>query len=189
MASSGPNSPGTAAFDSSYGTGPLYNPNNCKVQDTSYAVVYETAGGGWSSHYLKATNFGFSIPSGATIDGITVDIRRRASSNNASYYSVDDVIKLVKGGTVVGTNKASGTNWSTTFGYYTYGSSSDLWGSSWTHSDINDSNFGMVISGYIYAYGKGYSNFEIDHVRITVNYTEGGGGGPTSASALLLAGD
>lgn len=91
---------------------------------------------------MQATNYGFNIPAGATINGITVQINREGSANTLGLGVRDSVVKLVKGGTVVGTNKAvTGTTWGTTFSTVTYGGTNDLWGTTWTPSDINSANF------------------------------------------------
>lgn len=73
MATQGPYSPGTMADDSTVGTVTWVNPDNAKASDDVRAIMYY----GGSSHYLKATNFGFSIPAGATINGIVVEIEKR----------------------------------------------------------------------------------------------------------------
>lgn len=70
----GPNSPTGGADDSSVGTITWSNPTRIVSSNDSYA----TAGldDNQISHYLKATNFGFSIPSGAVINGITAEIEK-----------------------------------------------------------------------------------------------------------------
>lgn len=58
-------------------------------------------------------------------------------------------IKLIKGGTIQGTDQANTvTDLPTVEGYTTFGSSSNLWGLSFLYSDINDSNFGVAFSVY-----------------------------------------
>jgi hypothetical protein len=181
MASQGPNNPGTIVNDASVGTIAWTNPSDAATSNNLYAY----GGGGGTSNYLKCSNFGFSIPSGATIDGITVEIEKKRTP----YCTVtDNVVSLVKNGVISGNNYRSTDNWNLTDTYSTYGGSTDLWGLSLTSSDINSSTFGVVIN-CITAVFKGGQRPWIDHVRITVYYTESGGGGPTSASALLLAGD
>jgi len=47
------------------------------INSVNFGVVFSVEGypfSGLASHYLKATNFGFSIPVGATINGIKVEI-------------------------------------------------------------------------------------------------------------------
>lgn len=182
MASQGPNSPGTTTSDSSAGGTAWTNPTNVTSSNNVRATI-AVLGVAASSEYLKVTNFGFSIPSGATIDGIVVD----AEVSDSLFLVNTTTIKLVKGGTISGTNRASDSSggWSSTESYKTYGSSSQLWGLSWTDSDINDSTFGAAIICSNPS-GKSTASPAIDHIRITVHYTTGGGG-PTSTSALMLA--
>lgn len=188
MASQGPNSAATGANDSAVGTRPWTNTGNIVSSNNSRCFVGSTGPTSFSN-YLKATNFMFSIPSGATIDGIVVEIER--SQSNGVPNTVKDVnVKIIKGGTIQTTNNAdTTTTWPVTASeaYKTYGSSTDLWGTTWTDTDINAATFGVAIS-VIMDIGKVAINAQVDHVRITVYYTTGGGGGST-ASSLLLAGD
>ena len=66
--------------------------------------------------------------------------------NSGAVY--DNAVKLIKGGTVGGNNNASTTVWNIATTTATYGSPTDLWGQSWTASDINSANFGVVLSAY-----------------------------------------
>lgn len=170
MASEGPNSTGTVVSDSTVGTEAWSNPSNATASDDSDAICVVGQGTGQIGEYLKCTNFGFSIPAGATIDGITVDVELRSSQVNRV---VDNAVRIVKGGTIGSTDRSSGTNWPTTETTRSYGSTSDLWGESWTVADINASTFGFAISPS--STGAGSRNAEIDHVQITIEYTAGGG--------------
>jgi len=159
-------SPGTVVND---GTGNEWrNVNNVKISDNVYAYKLDDWG---DENKLKATNFGFSIPTGATIDGIEVEIERRATGDQLVK---DDSLYIVKSdGNYGSSNKADTVNlWPTTDTYKTYGSPSDLWGETWTAEDINSSNFGVGISAHCYFVDYG-SKAEIDHIRITVYYSVG----------------
>ena len=181
MASQGPNSPGTIVNDNSFGTIAWSNPANAASSNNVYAIAFSFGGG--VSNYLKATNFGFSIPSGATIDGIKVTIEAQTSAGSTN----DSTVKLVKSGLVLGSNLGTSLPWNNVSdSTRTYGSSSNLWGLSWTDADINDSTFGVAYSSTLTA-GKSGARNRCDYISITVYYTTGSG--PTSASALLLAGD
>ena len=79
MASEGPNDPGTIT-NVAYGTQAWANPSNAGSSNDSYAT--RTLSG--VSDYLRATNFGFAIPSGATIDGILVEVEKRAAVQSRS---------------------------------------------------------------------------------------------------------
>lgn len=121
------------------------------------------------SHYLKATNFGFSIPGGSVITGILAIVTRKES---ASGVCRDMRVRIVKGGVIGTTDRASGTEWPTVAAAAEYGGdgsggSSDLWGETWTVSDINDSGFGFAIS----ALGLGNGVASIDYMSLTVFYS------------------
>lgn len=157
---------GTAASDNSYGSH-AWDENLSDAEgasdnsDAGTGLVIDTA----STEYLKLTNFGFSIPAGATIDGIQVDLRRRTGGSGTQ---ADDRARIVKGGTIGSTDKAAAGNWSSSYVTQTYGGAADLWGESWTSSDINASNFGFVISAALTVVGTP----QVDSCQITVTYTE-----------------
>ena len=171
MATAGPNAPGTMADDAAVGGGVWATVDNAKVNDTSYAT---NSGGIPDTHYLKATAFGFAIPAGATINGIQVGITRKANDSSKFAYADDNIVKLVQGGAVVGNSKASaGTKWPTADGTVTYGTTSDLWGATWTDSQINASNFGVVLSA-----NTNSVTASVNFISVTITYTAGGAGGP-----------
>ncbi len=167
-ATSGPRDAGAGAnVNGSGGTQDWSNPNNVVADDTSYATVaLQGASGSDLSKYLQATNYGFSIPSGATIDGIAVSIMRRA---DASAAVKDWGLQLLKGGTIAGSNRASETAWTSSLGEFTYGGAADLWGTTWTPAQINASGFGVSL----YLWNSTYNNriAYVDYMRITVTYT------------------
>lgn len=186
MASLGPNSAGAATNNSAVGvdawntTGTVFSSDNSRTFTSNFSALPR------QSYYLVVTQFGFSVPSGATINGIVVEIERSENSPNAN--AVDVIIAIVKGGTIGSTNKASATEWPTTDTYATYGGSTDLWGETWTSTDINATNFGVAISSkHNRVSPKGSGIAQIDHVRITVYYTESAGGGsPSITSDIIL---
>jgi hypothetical protein len=95
--------------------------------------------------------------------GIVVEIERKASGASVAQ---DNRVRIVKGGTIGTTDKASGSAWPTIDAYASYGADDDLWGETWTDSDINDSGFGVALS----AIGLGNGQASVDHIRITVYY-------------------
>lgn len=135
-----------------------------KSEDTCFYVKGRTTK---TTNYLKATNFGFSIPADATINGIKVDIEQKAP-----YYAIESAIKIVKAdGTIGSTNKSTGARLSSTDTYISYGGASDLWGETWSYTNINDADFGVVAS-----FIGTRDNVYIDHIRMTVYYTTLSGG-------------
>jgi hypothetical protein len=163
----GPNNGSSFTNDATVGTIDWVNPGNVQTSNNVYATVvlpnfYDT------SHYLKALGFGFSIPSDSIILGImlTVEIRCNVTDGTVFFYSV----KLVKGGVIGGTDKASGlaslrdgvNDWT-----YNIGGPTDLWGRTWTPADIN-SDFGAVIS--VVQQASASRNVSADWMAITVYY-------------------
>jgi hypothetical protein len=123
-----------------------------------------------TTEYLRVTDFDFAIPSGATIDGIEVSVERSRTGGTAGNN--DHTIQLTKDGTSrVGSNKAVAGSWPlTTDGVAAYGGAADLWGTTWTDSEINASTFGVHVRGQNGA--SGGPTLRVDHVTITVTYTE-----------------
>lgn len=140
------------------------NPNNAALNDN---VNYATSAvDGTISSYLKCTGFGFSVPSGAIITGITVGVDRKASNTGIT----DSEVKVVKGGVIGATNKAAAGAWPTADAIQSYGSSTDLWGLTWTNTDINSANFGVVIAATKASAAGAAQTASVDDMQITVSY-------------------
>jgi hypothetical protein len=170
--SEGPNSPGTIS-SSTPGLAAWSNIGNIASQNDTYATAsgYET-----STHYIKAQNFGFSIPSGATINGIIVEVDAYQADGAYDYI----VSLILADGSYGFTNKNTGANFPTSDSdtYRSYGSSSYLWDETLEETDINDADFGVVVQFYLSGYWDDNLFEEIaayiyvDHIRITIYYTE-----------------
>ena len=165
-------------------------PTYIYADDANYAYI---AGGQYAnvdSHYLKALGFGFSIPAGASIQGIKVNFKRVFVSGGASSTVYDTAIKLVKAGTIGSTNRSTGQGWNGTEQTDSFGSITDLWGDTWTPSDINNANFGVVLAAHLNgttgspatAYGK------VNYVTITVYYYYNGQVFRANASTVAVKG-
>jgi len=142
MAYEGYNSPGTMADDASFGTKIWSEVNNAKTSNNLYAhaATLRTPG---STHYLKATNFGFSIPTAATIDGIIARVERHCSIASGAMTIR---LRAVKGGVIQSTDMDSGDVWPGSDASISYGGSTNKWGTTWTPAQINASNFGFVLA-------------------------------------------
>jgi subtilisin-like proprotein convertase family protein len=144
------------------------NPGNIAGAGTAGMSVSSSA----TTNYLRGTGYGFAIPSNAIINGITLNIRK-SSSGTTSPYLRDSEVKLVKGNAILSTNKAvTGTNWSNdnVLATNTYGSSTDLWNTTWTPAEINASNFGAVLAA-TNASTNNSRTATVDWMQITVTYT------------------
>jgi hypothetical protein len=81
----------------------------------------------------------------------------------------DEDVYLLKGGSPVGTDHAGSGGWTTSDATVTYGSSTDTWGTTWTLSDVNASNFGVRLK--VNNPSTSASNTaSVDYVSVTVYY-------------------
>ncbi|KHO45954.1 MAG: peptidase S8/S53 subtilisin kexin sedolisin [archaeon GW2011_AR3] len=144
-----------------------YDPRYAAVSDNAYSRVY--LGSNDVSDYLNLTHFTFtSIPSTAVVMGIEVAVERHCI-NTCDVFS-DHTVQLLKNSVPVGDNKATGLyDWNpTTDTVVTYGSSTDLWGTSWSRSDVTNSWFGVR-----YAVQNGVDRqyqARVDMINITIYY-------------------
>ncbi|MBI3927281.1 MAG: tail fiber domain-containing protein [Armatimonadetes bacterium] len=158
--------PGTGANDAAYGSIAWSNPENILASDNSRASM--TASGTTASNYLKASNFGLSIPDGATILSLTVGIEVLRNGGTTGHI-VDDTVKLAIGGSVVGNNLAVGSNWPTSDTLRLYGGALSTWGVSPTPAELNASDFGVVLSARGQAAGHDRVA-NVDRIFVLANY-------------------
>lgn len=149
------------------GTVAWSNAGQASAADTSYATASVD---GTITNYIKCTNYGFSIPTGATIDGITVTMFRFASSNG-NGGSTDAAVRLVKTGVIGTTDRSSTAVYETSLSSSTHGSGSDLWGATWTAADINASNFGVAFAATKPASAGAAHTVSVADAQVTVRYS------------------
>lgn len=166
------------------------NRSNAQTSNNQYAVLqYSNSGGTLQSepvsgngyvNFLVCTQLSSSVPAGSTINGITVKFERYNGDGGELLTITDSAIYLTKDGTnTVGSNKSSGATWGITDPNIlneSFGSSSDLWGATFTAAEINASTFGVMISPNInFTLGGSIgSNVKIDQIVIDINYTTSG---------------
>jgi len=153
--------PGTAANDAAVGSVAWVSPSSALADDGATADATLTFG--VQSQYLKLTNFGFSIPAGATVVGIVVSL----DLVNSSGLFSGTILRLVVGGSVSGNDYGSSVDWIT---LDEVGGAADNWGLSLTGADVNASNFGIVLST-IGNSGRGSAVARVDYASITVYYS------------------
>ncbi len=168
--SAGPNSPGTIANEVVVGSkGAWTTLANATVSDNAYALSTTMSTAGDYTDRLVTTNFGFAVPAGNTVIGITATVEKSFTGGN---NVTDREVMLVKGGvTQTVTNKASATNWPTTDAVSNYGGSVDLWGNTWTLADVNGAGFGVAVAAQRVSAPGAPQTARIDHITITVSYT------------------
>lgn len=142
------------------------NTGNAAQSDNLYASFgnIEDKTGAYTDN-LVATNFGFMIPQGAIILGIVVEIEKSDPNSLTGDYNV----RIIKDGEITQTEFAKESSYPSQDNYEAYGSSTNLWGESWSYKHIVNNNFGVAISAKRIA-DDGVTAGRIDDIRITVYY-------------------
>lgn len=163
-------SPGSCSNVTGIGTIAWANPVNAysgnNVYSTASNMIMNTA-----TNYLRCTNYGFSIPLGATIKGITVNVERKTSDGTIK----DKAMRLVKdvGGVaaIQATDRSTLTSYTKSDVIEAHGSVADLWSGTWTAADINANNFGAAFAAYNASTSDTNKRMvSVDHMPITVFY-------------------
>lgn len=163
----GPSFPTTVA-DQHNGDG-WANPTAVEVSDGIPAIASSASGGFNDSGDLFTGGYGFNIPTNSIINGVTVEVFGRSRSVFSNPSMDDLTIRLLKAGVLTGSNLATHVALPIATTTRAYGSSSNLWGSTWTPSDINSSIFGVDLN-YEQS-GPTGSQAYIDYVQITITYS------------------
>jgi hypothetical protein len=152
---------------------------NVFVNDTSYATNSPAVNSTGAT--LTTSGYGFSIPANATIKGIQATVIRKA----AVASTIQDAnVFIVKGGAQTGTNHAIAGTWTTSNVTQSYGTTSDLWGTTWTPAEINASNFGLNFAAKA---GGTSTSAQITYISITVTYIDGAPAIGTSSVPVAAA--
>ena len=166
----GPRDAGLGTNVASIGTETWLTPENITQAGYPYATTSTLYHRHRFSNYLQGTQYGFAIPDNVTITGIEVTINRKANATTPNILDV--AVSLVKAGAIVGDNKASPEVWPATFTAVTYGGPTDLWGITWTPSDINSADFGVVLAVGRDNYNDGPRWATVDTMQIKVYYAD-----------------
>ncbi|MDP1681220.1 MAG: hypothetical protein Q8L39_05535, partial [Burkholderiales bacterium] len=176
-------SPTTCASIAGIGTVAWSNPARAISSNNSYATATVD---GTTTRYLQCTGYNFAIPTGATINGITVSVERR-SNRITDGGSKDAAMRVVKAGVIGATDRSTATTYTTADVIEAHGGAADLWGDAWTPAQINAANFGAAFAA-IKANAAGASHtISVDHVRITIDYSFAPGSYSVTASPTNCA--
>ena len=180
----------SATNDSSIGTVPWSNPNNVTASDNSRATASVSPDDPTTQGLVVTPADLSGIPNDAVITGIELHLERSRNTSSFGAVVVDWGIQLGRG-TSWFENKADvSTNWPTSDTVRTYGHSSDLWGTTWTRTQVvNDLRARIAVqrAGTLTVAGQ------VDHVQFTIWYLNvreltGGGGLGFQGNGLLNAG-
>ena len=144
------------------------NAGRAVSSNNSYATV--GVNDNQNSDLLLCGAYGFSIPAGATILGIIVDVERRVNSTAAPTQ--DFQMRLIKGGAVQATDRSTATAYTLVDTVEPHGGATDLWGTTWTPADINAANFGAAFSTFKNGTAGGGLTVSVDHIQVVVHYSQ-----------------
>lgn len=167
----------TGTVSSTTGSSGWTSPNNISTSNGVYATSASISNSAVTG-FIHALGNGFSVPSGASIDGVELTIEaknalsgngfqlRVANSEARMVYAAGDISDLPPSGisSQVWTSTADQTK--------TFGSSTNTWGAALTPTIVNDSSFGFRCR--FFNINGSAQIFSIDRISITVYYTEGG---------------
>ncbi len=144
------------------------NNTKAKAVDLAAAPVERSTG-------LYIHDFGFALDAPAKIRGIEIALDRSVGGCGGCTVPADCVraehLYLTRdGAAVVGVDRADSVCWPANSNQIvTVGDADDLWGTSWTAAEINDPDFGLVLSAEgSAAHGGNHPDAEVDFVEITV---------------------
>lgn len=187
MASDGPNYPNqfTNHADETYEWADL---NGMEAVGFPYAAcnAFDCPNGTYPMSGLSAYDFGFSIPSGATIDGVILTLNLCASHNAARYVSITSLLIRISGGTAGDDKATPATKWGTTFGDWVYGDATDDWNASLDDADVNSNQFGFYLKAQ-FVNGMAIQTMwaQIDYATMEVYYTAGAVAGRATRSVAM----
>lgn len=110
-------------------------------------------------------NYGISIPSGSTINGIEVRLDAWVSSTTSNPFMCVDL--SWDGGTSWTAAKTTSTL-TTTEASYTLGAASDTWGRTWSSGDFSSANFRVRVTDVASSTAR---TFNLDWVPVRLSFT------------------
>jgi hypothetical protein len=151
------------------------SPTLAYASDNSYAIDGTTLNGSGSGNGVLCTgndkdkhlfyNYGLTVPSGATINGIEVRLDALIDSQVGMPFMC---IQLSWDGGNTWTAAKSTTTLNTTKATYTLGGPADTWNRSWSNANINNANFRLRI---IDVASNTSRRFSLDWAAVKVYYS------------------
>jgi hypothetical protein len=173
----GPNSAGTSANVSYSGSDyAFHNPANVLTNDNNVASAASLASlFNKTTDYLQVKDFGFNIPTAASICGIEAQIVKSADDIDILLIGAwvkDYNVRIIKNNALAGNNKANATEWPSSGITATYGGANDLWGTTWSPAEVNSNDFGLSIAAEIKTGIGLLPVVKVDYISLTVYYLD-----------------
>ncbi len=154
--------PGKCVNNAGSGSVAWANPDRARFNDSQWAYAsLNTTNGALTSNTLACLGYGLNIPQTAIIKGIRVNIKRGYDPTKGT--ASDALVRLLLGTSVTSADRSASTPYNNGEGIY--GGSNDLWGNTWTPTQINNGNFGVAFAT------QGNTFVGVDAVTITVYYS------------------
>ena len=143
------NNPSANSADSGGdGNGFQTNPTNAYLNDGTFAVDSSSGNGnsvnctGADKDKHRFYDYGFTVPSGTTINGIAVNLAAKVDSTTGTPKMC---VQLSWDGGTTWTAAQTTSALTTSEATYALGGSADTWGHSWSTTDITDTNFRLRV--------------------------------------------
>jgi hypothetical protein len=168
-----------AADSGGDGNGFESNPVNARNDDTLNAVDNNSGSGTSTSCTSTAKdkhrffNYGFSVPTGATIAGVEVRLDARADSTASAPKMC---VQLSWDGGTTWTAAKSTTTLGTSMSTFILGSPTDTWGRIWSSANFADANFRVRVINVASSTSR---DFFLDWVAVRVTYNGGSSPSPS----------
>jgi len=136
---------------------------------------------------LLAGGFSLNVLAGATVLGIEVTYEGGMAASIAALDRVVTIGLTKDGEALAGTEKTGrpfGADDGAADVTNIAGSAGDLWGTTWTPAEVNDSAFGTRLNGGIFGPTR-----RVDLIRMDVHYRVGGAQTPPGGSVLVMGRD
>lgn len=152
------------------GNGYQTTPTNAHADDTANAVDTDSGSGtgtsctGTDKDKHRFYNYGLSIPTGATVNGIEVRLDARADSTSGTPRIC---VQLSWDGGTTWTTAKTSANLTTTLASYTLGNATDNWGRTWAESNFTDAGFRVRL---INIASSTLRDFTLDWIAVRVHY-------------------
>ena len=163
--------PATGANDASAGSNPWGTPAYAAGRPDDYTSFNQLTMSFPTSQYLKLTDFGFNVPSTATIHGVRIVTNAWSDFYDPGNDEVYLAASLVKAGTVGGSPTNLTITSTSTTNHIEYPTS--MYGNTLTPSDVNSSSFGVAFQAEV-SFTPSGNTANVNSVSVQVVYSDGG---------------
>ncbi len=152
------------SFADGYGVGAWIIPDG--------ANVAKMKSGGGITEQLRLAGFGFTVPAGATVKGYRIDLNHKASQYSGDFQVLTETVKLLKGGTLHGSNAGNASHWPVSPGVLQLGGDASKFDTSFAPADVNANDFGLSLSVNMVSPEGAFGDATLIDLSLTVFFEE-----------------